>query len=427
MKMNQYVFDLRRNWLIIAVKSLIVVLFLTGLYSTVSFSESTRSAINHSFSSGNNQNLYSLTDVLTSDDDFSEFRGSVDKVATVGNFYNALNESKVVSLISAFAQPVAITDFRGGEAFDAWADAEYAAAGVYLDPETGKETRDVLSMQMNNQAFDFAHLAVQKGNLPDWEHIDYSTGKIPVLLGANYLGTYELGDEIEGQLYFQPFTFQVSGFLESDSSMFYKDTINFFLDDYLIIPYPPQLTLPTAETLYFDGLLSFAMINTDLVAPKSLSSDEVLSHLDGIGQESGFLNYAMLGVPQYLTQYSLTRSLLIDNAWLVGLLQLALGAGSAFVLVVLGVFVYRRRLLAMDVRWKVGISGASLERSMAFMVLVEWAFIAVLFALVYRVLPNAGSGVVVWMGLLCALIAVVNVGAATFALRHHLYGKKEVA
>lgn len=425
--MNEYFFDLRRNGLIIAVKAVIVVLFLTGLYSTASLSESTRNAVNQSFSSGNDQNLYSLTDRLTDDDDFSEFRRSVDKVATVGEFYNALNESNQVTLVSAFAQPVPIADFRGGDAFDAWASADHASGGVYSDPATGKDTRDVLSMQMNNQAFDFAHLALQKGKLPDWENVDYSTGKIPVLLGANYSGVYELGDEIEGQLYFQPFTFQVSGFLEPDSSMFYKNAINFFLDDHLIIPYPPKFTAPTAESLYFDGFLSFAMINSDVVAPKSVSSDEVLGHLDTIGRETGFTNYALIGVPQYLTQFSLTRTLLIDNAWLVGLLQLALGVGSALVLTVLGVFAYRRRIVAMDVRWKIGAPGESLEKSMASMVFVEWVLIAVLFALVYRALPNTGSADVTWIALLCAVVAVVNIGAASLALRRHLYGKKELA
>lgn len=423
--MNEHFFDLRRNGLIIAVKAVIVVLFLAGLYSTASFSESTESAVDQSFSSSNDQNLYRLTDMLTDDDDFQSFRRGIDKVATVGNFYNALNESNQVTLISSNAQPVPISDFRGGENFDAWAESDYTSGGFYVDPTTGKDTLDVRSMQMNDHAFDFAHLTLQEGEMPEPEQINYSTGKIPVLLGANYSGVYELGDELEGQFYAQPFTFQVSGFLKSDSSMYYQNTINFFLDDYLIIPYPPMFKAPTEESLDFEGILSFQMINSDFAAPKSLSSDEVISHIDMIGRDTEFTNYALIGVPQYLTQFSLTRTLLIDNARLVGLLQLALGAGCALVLTVFGVFAYRRRRAVMDVRWKIGETGVRLQKSMASMVLVEWVVIAVLFALVYHALPNTGSADITWIALLIAVVAVTDIQVASLALGRHLYGKKE--
>lgn len=144
--MNEFIFDLRRNWLAIATKAVIVVLFLTGLYSTISFSASTQNAIIKSFSDGNNQDLYRVTDTFIDANEFTEVRQSPEKLDQIGEFYEKLNESKLVNLLSSFNQPIPIADFKGSESFDAWAGGDYVNGGVYVDQLTGRETLEVRSM-----------------------------------------------------------------------------------------------------------------------------------------------------------------------------------------------------------------------------------------------------------------------------------------
>jgi putative ABC transport system permease protein len=417
-------FDLRRNGHLIVAKAAILIVFLIVVYSTASFAESTESAVSTSFSSDADQNLYSLTDTLV-DGEFAEFRQDPAAVGRVGEFYNELNASSTVSLVSAFAQPVVVADFRGGDEFDARSDSEYASPGEYVDATSGRAVRDVRSVQMNQKAFEFAGLSLSSGTVPDWATIDYSSGTIPVVLGSDYAGVYALGDVLEGQYYSGNFSLQVAGFLAADSSMYYKSDINFFLDDYVLLPYPAELTTPTHKDLFFTGILAFAMVNSDVAASKSLSSDDVIAHLASVASDSGFHDYALINVPQYLTQFSLTRALLLDNAQLVGMLQALLALVIVFVIAAVSAFIFRRRAPALSVRWITGTNDSALWGSLASMVLFEWVLVAVGFWLVYTRLPNGdsnASGTVVLVLLVCAAI---DVGASTVGLRRRLLRGRE--
>jgi len=423
--MNEFIFDLRRNWLAIATKAVIVVLFLTGLYSTISFSASTQNAIIKSFSDGNNQDLYRVTDTFIDANEFTEVRQSPEKLDQIGEFYEKLNESKLVNLLSSFNQPIPIADFKGSESFDAWAGGDYVNGGVYVDQLTGRETLEVRSMQMSKEAFEFSHLTVDEGQLPDWENIDYSSGQIPVLLGADYRGIYSVNDTLDGMFYMEPFSLKVVGFLEPHSSMFYQDDIDHFLDDTIVIPYPKTLRGIAKTNLDFRGILSFAMINSDFTASKDMSGNDILKHLDQIGRETGFTNYALIGVPQYLTQYSLMRTMLFDNVWLVAFLQVALGIVGGLVLCALSAFNYRRRRTVLNLRWIIGTSCLELQKWMGKIVLIEWAVIGLLFLTVYQVLPNEGSSAVGWIILIFAVAACVDIAAATRSTK--LYFQRKIA
>jgi putative ABC transport system permease protein len=417
-------FDLRRNGHLIVAKMVVLIVFFTGVYSAASFAESTESAVNTSFSSDADQNLYSLTDTLV-DGEFAEFRQDPEAVGRLGEFYNELNASSTVSLVSAFAQPIVVADFRGGDEFDARSDSEYASAGEYVDPASGRAVRDVRSVQMNQKSFEFAGLRLSSGTLPDWATIDYSSGTVPVVLGSDYAGVYALGDVLEGQYYSEGLSLQVTGFLAADSSMYYKDDIDYFLDDQVLLPYPAELTTPTDSDLFFTGILAFAMVNGDVAASKSLSSDDVIAYLESVARESGFHDYALIDVPQYLTQFSLTRELLLDNAQLVGMLQALLALVIVFVIAAVSVVVFRRRAPALGVRWITGTDGRVLWGSLASMVLFEWVLVAVGFWLVYTRLPNGDSAASSSAVLVLLVCAAIDVGASTVGLRRRLHRGSE--
>ncbi|PPF41874.1 hypothetical protein C5B85_18305 [Pseudoclavibacter sp. AY1F1] len=411
--MSENVFDVRRNWLLIAVKCAIVVLFLTGVYSTMSFLESTDNAMSSSFPADAEQNLYSITDTFLDDGAFERVRADPEEMAKVADFYNTLNTSEELTLISAFAQPIVVADFRGGDEFDAWLGAETLAPGEYVDEVSRKTVRDVRAVQMNKHAFEFAGLDVEQGTVPNWEAIDYDSGVIPVLLGAGYAGVYEVGDVLDAQFYSRDFTFQVSGLLPAGSSMYYKGDINTFLDDTMLVPYPPEMDSQDRDSPFFDGVLAFAMLNSDVAAPKTDSPDQVLNTIDRAARDTGFTDYAMIDVPQYLTQFSMTRELLQRNAGLMGMLQVLVGIVATVLVFAISAFALRRRLVALRLRWTLGQSRGTLQLSLASMVLVEWACIAVSLHLLYNALPtydSVASSSIPWI---LAALAAIDLGCTT--------------
>ncbi|MDO5644601.1 MAG: hypothetical protein Q4G21_02760 [Dermabacter sp.] len=397
-------FDVRRNGLATLLKAFITTLFLASAYSVISFTESTDSAVNSQFGESNNRNLYSITDSVTDPGAFEQKRQDPQSLESIAKFYNFLNASSTLTLLSAFDQPVPILDFAGGMRFDAWRSDNPDAGGFYVDPGTGKPTLDVLSMQMNQNVFDFYGLTISDGSGIAWGAIDYSDSEIPILLGHNYTGIYSVGDTLDGALYSKGVTFRVVGFLSKNSSMFFKNTNNFFLDDYMIIPYPPALQATELDDLGFFGILAFAMLNADIAAPKDLPSEHVLRRVESFSQRAGFDEYAFIDVPQYLTQYSLTRSILIENQALLVSLMAAVTLCTLLALLNISKFIARRRASTMKIRWKLGDSGNSLNWRVLAMTLLDWLLAGCLFVSIYVALPSSGSSAV--LGVLFVLVTL---------------------
>lgn len=353
--MTEILRDLRRNLVPVVVKALVVaLLFLCGA-SLLSFSRSTASAIDSGFSSRSEVNLYNVIDTLTDADEFFEFRQSPARVASLARFYNDLNTSTRVAALSMFNQAVPIENFRGDDSFDYGYGTDMEVKGKYIDPTTGVAVQDVKSLQLNRHAFEFFGLTVDSGNAPPWSEIDYSSGRVPVLLGSDYRGLYELGDTIRGSLYFSPLNFTVVGFLAPESAVYFQGEMNTFLDHTMVVPYPETLTADPAQP-EFTGILTFAMANTGLAAPKQLSPDAVLSELQRVSDRSGFTDYSLQGVPDYLVQFALVRQLILDNRALLVTTQILLAVGTAVASVFISAYLRDRRAPQTRVFWLLGFS-----------------------------------------------------------------------
>lgn len=419
--MTEILFDLRKNGALVTSKAVIAALLLASIYNVLSFSASTESAIDTQFGESNDRNLFSITDSVIDSDEFERTRQDPAAIGRVASFYNAMNADDSYELLSAFDQPIPLANFPGGDQFDAWRQISPDSGGEYLDPNTGDPTVDVLAMQLNKKAFAFYGLSVEEGDGLPWETVDYSTGEAPVLLGSNYRGIYAIGDRLQGNFYSAPITMTVVGFLEPNSSMFYKRESGFYLDDYIVMAYPPRLEQPTSENITFAGILAFAMINADIAAPRSMSSDDVIGAVHAAAQRAGFEDYAFIDVPQYLTQYSLTRNLLLENKRLVTSLLGAITVSAALVMRAAARAIARRRATALRVRWILGETQSQIWGSLALMVAADWAISAVLFAMLYRTLASSGSAV--------ALVAVGCMAAfAVFdAAQSLVVARKEIA
>lgn len=322
--------EFRSHTAALLVKVVLLVFAFLGIYNILSFSQSTDRAIDTSFSQQSSYNLYSIYDTLIDADAFSAFCDSERNMETVCDFYNRLNANEDLSFISSFDQPLSIVDFQGGASFHYAYGTEMTDQDAYTDL-SGLVVEDIKSLQLNEQTFRFYNLSVDGGAEPDWDAVDYAGDTIPVLLGSDYRDVYQVGDEITGLYYFKETTFKVSGFLSDGTSIYYKDDPNYYLDSSIVVPYPAELSTSTGNDFGFMARLAFAMVNGDVAAPKSLESQDVLGILNTIGAESGFQDFSLLNMPEYLVQLSFMRTLIADNSVLVCAAQALVVAATAIV------------------------------------------------------------------------------------------------
>lgn len=229
--------------------------------------------------------VYRLSDTLLEDEDYGQFRKDKASMNTLVAFYNYLNQSDELSILSIFNQALYVKNFKGDSAF-------------YYTPEEALKadpslTPSIKGIEMNQKAFDFYQLKLAEGKAIDWEKVNYQDGtKLPILLGYQYKGVYQLGEVLEIDLYGKLFQCEVVGFLSQETKLNYKNYIDEDLDTYIIFPYPPKLWPVDEVDDSFAGIVYFAMLNGE-VATKA-SEKVLLSEIKMASEKSEFKDFQVL-------------------------------------------------------------------------------------------------------------------------------------
>jgi len=404
--MRETLYDLRRNGPISAVKALIMLLVCLSVYNLQSFSHNTDLAIEQNLTQQLDYNIFTVVDMLAEPQLFSEATNSRHRVAEIAEFYDQLNADSTLKMLSVFNQALLKVQFRGDKTFEHAYGTDLSSFGFYED-EVGRRVLDVKSIQMNEQAYNFYGLRAQDGKEIRWEDVDYASGTVPVLLGNDFKPYYAIGDTIEGWMY-EKLKFQVVGFLEQNSSIPYQGEPNFYLDRHVLTPYPPRLNECSGLETKFCGILTFAMINSDIAVPKSITSDEVFRRLNVIGERSGFTDFTLTNTPIFLVQLGFMRQLIEDNRGLLIGLELVIAAAACVVLYVLNRFLSARRAAKTRVWAMLGAEDARVVARHRRFWLLEYACAFVLLVFVARNLPNRDDLALMAAGALLAGIAIVD-------------------
>jgi hypothetical protein len=415
--------DLRSNWPIIVAKIVLLVMLALCWYNVASFTQSTSQAVAQGLSADADVDLYTVVDDLDPDA-FEAIRRDQHELDEVASFVDRIDDEPGFDFISSFDQPVTVHDFRGDDRFDVGYGTEYALNGKYQD-ESGRSVQDIKSIQLNETAYEFAGLSVQDGEPIEWDAVDWGSGQMPVLLGAEYRGVYELGQHLTGAVILQEQELEVVGFLEPDSAMYFRGEANHYLDDTVIVPYPPTLAgldrgvLDRLDPELF-GRLVFQVLNADLAVDRSLDFGGVVARLDEIGDDTGFRSYTLLGVPTYLVQLSLVRQLIHDNLVLVTALLVVLTAGVAIITAFLNRLLHHRRAPVARVHHLLGKSPDHTDRLFRASRLTEYAAAFGLFLATSAVLPNDSATARFGAGTVLLLWCVVDGAVSRRAVRIEL-------
>ncbi|PZF41753.1 MULTISPECIES: hypothetical protein [unclassified Curtobacterium] len=399
--------DLRSNWTIIVAKIVLLVLLALCWYNVASFTQSTSQAVAQGLSADADVDLYTVVDDL-GPDAFETIRRDEHALDAVASFADRIDDQPGFDFISSYDQPVTVQDFRGDDRFDVGYGTEYTLNGKYQD-ESGRSVQDIKSIQLNETAYEFAGLSVQDGKPIEWDGVDWGSGRIPVLLGNEYRGVYELGERFTGAVILQEQELEVVGFLEPDSAMYFRGEPNHYLDDTVIVPYPPTLAgldraaLDRVDPELF-GRLVFQVLNADLAVDHSLDFGGVVARLDAIGDDTGFRSYTLLGVPSYLVQLSLVRQLVQDNVALVTALLVVLTASVGIITAFLHRLLHNRRAPVARVHHLLGRSPDATNRLFRASRLTEYTAALGLFLTSSALLPNdsamarlgAGTALLLW-------------------------------
>ncbi len=415
--------DLRSNWTIIVAKIVLIVLLALCWYNVASFTQSTSQAVTQGLSTVADADLYTVIDDLDPEA-FEAIRRDERALDAVASFVDRIDDEPGFRFISSYDQPVTVQDFRGDDRFDVGYGTEYTLNGKYQD-ESGRSVQDIKSIQLNETAFEFARLSVQDGKPIDWDAVDWASGRIPVLLGNEYRGVYELGQRLTGSVILQEQELEVVGFLEPDSAMYFRGEANHYVDDTVIVPYPP--TLAGLDRAALDRLdpelfarLVFQVLNADLAVDRSLDFGGVVARLDEIGDDTGFRSYTLLGVPTYLVQLSLVRQLIQDNLVLVTALLVSLTAGVGIITAFLNRLLHHRRAPVARVHHLLGKSPNHTNRLFRASRLTEYAAAFGLFLATSAVLPNDSATARFGAGTILLLWCVVDGAVSRRAVRIEL-------
>jgi len=316
MKLREMVFSIYQNWYLYLVN--ILLLALMGIFVTYNSGLSMQISLRERMISNlyENYELFNISDTLFDNEDFYMFRQDLNNLNNVSNFYNLAMETEDIFFLSAINQPIGIYQIHS-ERFN------------LIEGKQAEYFPNVLTMILNQSVFNFFQLNLVDEVFFNWEEVEPLSEYIPIILGYDYLNDFHVGEIFEGIFYFREVNFIVTGFLEANSSIFFQNNAEFYLDSHIIVPFPHRLIennyLDSEEKFYF-GILYTAMINGNVAT--RLSTLELDNLFESIANQTGFFNFMFHGQTTFSAQFSQMRSLVSANSTL--LLQY-----SAFVIVFL--------------------------------------------------------------------------------------------
>lgn len=288
--------------------------------------------------------LYRIIDNFYDGEAFYEFRQHPGNIDRLGKFYNELVKTPNIKFISAFNQAIPIENFQGDEQF--FYNSQ-AFRNEYKDAPS-----NVKAIQLNPAAFRLYQPRVASGKSFDWREVNYSSGRIPVLLGSNYSGVYGIDDIFKGNYYACDMTFEVVGILEPNTFIYYKGDSEFYLDSYIIVPYPEFCTPVDSANFHFEGILYFAMINGDIMS--KMDEKALLNEVKNIANKTGFIDFSLVGISDFAWKYDTMISVIRENQNLLFMTMLLVGILVTFIQYGIGRLILARRIMVYKTYWLLG-------------------------------------------------------------------------
>lgn len=288
--------------------------------------------------------IYQLIDGYYDPDAFTAFRSEPNALNILKNYYHALMNAESFQYLAMFDQSITINDVNGAADND------------------GGRSKEAEAFQMNEQACQYFELNVIEGRAFQQGDFDDNGNVMPVLMGSSYMNAFEVGDRLPATYYQKEVELEIIGFLRENTMIYYNGNYEFYLDQYIILPYIHYDAPQTESDESFQEIVYFAMINGYIsISSGDAHTQDMMAEMEAIAEKTGFYNYVFIGSNPNLQQYRGLINILNKNYDLI----LSLLILSFLVnMVTLGVQAYmmqQRRLRMMAIHY---LNGATLQSLM---------------------------------------------------------------
>lgn len=258
--------------------------------------------------------IYQLLDNYYEGSKYAEFTSQPDYLIRLKKYYIELNTAEDFQYLAMFNHHILLKDEDIHPRFIYNYEQGKQAYQRELENE---EFITIKSFQLNKQVIDFFDLNVTEGILLDEEHFKYSSEVMPVLLGSSYREFYEVGDEINIIYYFKSIPVKVIGFLEENSKVYFANQPEFYLDNYILLPYIEYNDPLTGVDEKFQQINYFARINGYVVTDDNpIATQSLFPKIDAIANKAS-ISYSYIGMNPHFHQYRGLMTVLIENKVLV--------------------------------------------------------------------------------------------------------------
>ncbi|GAU76551.1 hypothetical protein [Fusibacter sp. 3D3] len=292
-----------------------------------------------------NKAIYQLLDGYFDPDEFSEFLGQENALNTLKKFYNKLNTAHHFQYLSMFNQRITVEDplskFPEIQAMD------------------GGTAKIINAFQFNKQAYDYFNLVVAKGKPFSLEDFEDKGEIMPVLIGSKYAESFAVGDHIVASYYQKHVILEVIGILKENSLIYFNTDPEFYLDEYIILPYVNYVDPKADFEEEFQKIAYFAMINGYIsVEIGDEFAQNMMAEIEVIAQQTGFYNYQFIGSNPNIQPYRGLVNVINLNYTLVRWLFIFSFCLNVITICFQLYFMQKKRLTALAVHY---LNGASLS------------------------------------------------------------------
>ena len=202
------------------------------------------------------------------------------------NFYDKLIKEKKFLFMSIVEQPVEIYGTVISDIFlEGYEDGE--AESSIFDME-GQDWYRTKSLQVSDEFFYHFNIQIAKGNGFEEKNYVYHKGdEIPVVLGSEYDGIFQIGDKITCNYLFEDVVLKVTGILKKEQ-FFYDEMEKEFKScgRYMILP-----AFTSSDSEYFDKIRQLLQIGGVIVSDSGYPEVEKVFY--ELEKEAGVEKYGM--------------------------------------------------------------------------------------------------------------------------------------
>lgn len=300
-----------------------------------------------------NKAIYQLLDGYYEQDKFNSFMERENSLTLLKNFYNELSKAKSFKYLSMFDQPIMYKDSS-----NKFSEISINSHPIYK----GEPWKELPSFQIDYHAQEYFKISVSDGrvfNESDFEE----KNNLPVLLGSNYADIFNVGDQLEAQFYSINVVLEVVGIIQKDTFVYFNGEPEFYLDNYVIVPYVNYSTPHSEREEWFQKIVYLAMINGYIFVDIGREfTNSMMIELESISQNVGFYNYTFLGSNPNVQPYRGVMNVINSNYRLVQFFF----ACSFFLNIATICFqlslILKKRLVNLAIHYLLGASLANLLR-----------------------------------------------------------------